>query len=87
MSGNILIGSTSWTDKTLIGCGRFYPPEIKSAEARLRYGQLLRRAGRAADARRVLGELLDHARVAPGHYRKAQRDWLDAAERELAALR
>ncbi len=57
------------------------------AEARLRYGQLLRRAGRAADARRVLGELLDHARVAPGHYRKAQRDWLDAAERELAALR
>lgn len=37
MSGNILIGSASWTDKTLIGCGRFYPPEITSAEARLRY--------------------------------------------------
>ena len=37
MSDNILIGSASWTDKTLIGCGRFYPPEIRSAEARLRY--------------------------------------------------
>lgn len=37
MSDNILIGSASWTDRTLIGCGRFYPPEIKSAEARLRY--------------------------------------------------
>jgi uncharacterized protein YecE (DUF72 family) len=34
---NILIGSASWTDKTLIACGRFYPPECKSAEARLRF--------------------------------------------------
>ena len=34
---NILIGSASWTDKTLIDCGRFYPKECKSAEARLRY--------------------------------------------------
>lgn len=57
------------------------------AEARLRYGQLLRRAGRPAEARSVLQELLDHARIAPRHYRKAQRDWLGAAERELAELR
>ena len=35
--GNILIGSASWTDKTLIGCGRFYPAQARSAEARLRY--------------------------------------------------
>ena len=34
---NILIGSASWTDKTLVACGRFYPKECKSAEARLRY--------------------------------------------------
>jgi Uncharacterized conserved protein len=34
---NILIGTASWTDKTLIGCGRFYPKEAASAEARLRY--------------------------------------------------
>ena len=33
----ILIGSASWTDKTLIECGRFYPPECKTAEARLRF--------------------------------------------------
>ncbi len=57
------------------------------AEARLRYGQLLRRAGRGPEARQVLQELLDHARAAPGHYRKAQRDWLGAAERELAEIR
>jgi uncharacterized protein YecE (DUF72 family) len=35
--GNILIGSASWTDKTLIECGRFYSAQARSAEARLRY--------------------------------------------------
>ncbi len=33
----ILVGTASWTDKTLIACGRFYPPGAKSAEARLRF--------------------------------------------------
>jgi uncharacterized protein YecE (DUF72 family) len=34
---SILIGSASWTDKTLIDCGRFYPAHCRSAEARLRH--------------------------------------------------
>ena len=34
---NILIGTASWTDKTLVDCGRFYPKEARSAEAKLRY--------------------------------------------------
>jgi uncharacterized protein YecE (DUF72 family) len=34
---NILIGSASWTDKTLIECGRFYPKGCSTAEARLRH--------------------------------------------------
>jgi uncharacterized protein YecE (DUF72 family) len=33
----IFIGSASWTDKTLIECGRFYPAHCKTADARLRY--------------------------------------------------
>jgi uncharacterized protein YecE (DUF72 family) len=33
----VLVGTASWTDKTLIACGRFYPKECRSAEARLRY--------------------------------------------------
>ena len=37
MSARILVGSCSWTDPTLIACGRFYPPGVTSAEARLRY--------------------------------------------------
>lgn len=33
----ILVGTSSWTDKSLIDCGRFYPKEASSVEARLRY--------------------------------------------------
>ncbi len=33
----ILVGTTSWTDPTLIESGRFYPPEVHTAEERLRY--------------------------------------------------
>lgn len=32
-----LIGTASWTDKTLLDCGRFYPKSATAAEARLRY--------------------------------------------------
>ena len=33
----IRVGTASWTDKTLIACGRFYPKGATSAEARLRH--------------------------------------------------
>jgi uncharacterized protein YecE (DUF72 family) len=33
----VLVGTASWTDKTLIACGRFYPRAANSAEARLRH--------------------------------------------------
>ena len=33
----VRVGTASWTDKTLIACGRFYPPQATSAEARLRF--------------------------------------------------
>jgi uncharacterized protein YecE (DUF72 family) len=35
--GEIFVGTASWTDKTLLESGRFYPREANSAEARLRY--------------------------------------------------
>jgi uncharacterized protein YecE (DUF72 family) len=34
---NILIGTASWTDKSLIASGRFYPAKCNSPEERLRY--------------------------------------------------
>src|SRR5579884_2669629 len=36
-SGRILVGTASWTDKSLIESGRFYPPEAKTPEARLQF--------------------------------------------------
>lgn len=35
--GRIVVGTASWTDRSLIGSKRFYPPKCNSAEARLRY--------------------------------------------------
>jgi uncharacterized protein YecE (DUF72 family) len=34
---NVLVGTSSWTDKTLIECGRFYPPSVSTPEERLRF--------------------------------------------------
>lgn len=35
--GEILVGTTSWSEKTLVESGRFYPPDVNTAEERLRY--------------------------------------------------
>jgi hypothetical protein len=51
------------------------------AEASVRYAQLLRIEGRNDEAQKVAQELLDAARMAPAHYRRAQRFWLDQAQR------
>ena len=37
MAARILIGTASWSDKPLIDSGRFYPPEARTPEDRLRY--------------------------------------------------
>jgi len=58
----------------------YYP----GAEAGVRYAMLLKRAGQREMAQQTLKSLLERAKYAPGHYRKAQREWLDEAHRELA---
>jgi hypothetical protein len=60
----------------------YYP----GAEATVRYAQLLRGQQQGEAARGVLKALLDQAAVAPAHYRRTQDEWLNKAERELAAL-
>lgn len=54
-------------------------PSYPGAEAAVRYAQLLVAKGRQDDAQKVARELLEQARIAPGHYRRAQKTWLDAA--------
>lgn len=61
-------------------------PAYPGAEASVRYAQLLEAQGDHARAATVARELLEQARIAPAHYRRAQRDWLDLAER-LASRR
>jgi hypothetical protein len=58
-------------------------PGYPGAEARLRYGLLLKRRGKLDDARRIFKDLLDGAKLGPPHYRKAQAEWLEQARREL----
>jgi hypothetical protein len=58
-------------------------PGYPGAEARLRYGLLLKRRGKFQEAQRVLKDLVDNAKLGPAHYRRAQAEWLDRARREL----
>ena len=60
---------------------RVLAPAYPGAEAAVRYAQLLKAQGRREEAQKVARELLEQARIAPAHYRKAQKSWLDAAER------
>jgi hypothetical protein len=59
-------------------------PAYPGAEAKLRYGLLLKRRGKSSEAHRVLKDLLDGAQLGPAHYRKAQAQWLERARRELS---
>jgi hypothetical protein len=58
-------------------------PAYPGAEARLRYGLLLKKRGKLPEAQRVLKDLLDGSKLGPAHYRKAQAEWLERAKREL----
>ena len=57
----------------------YYP----GAEARVRYGLLLQKLGRDAEARALLTELLAQMRRAPRYVRKVQADWIAMAEKAL----
>jgi hypothetical protein len=62
---------------------RVAAPAFPGAEAAVRYAQLLAGQGQRTEAQRIVRELLEQARIAPGHYRRAQREWLEAAQRLL----
>ncbi|HLJ37049.1 MAG TPA: tetratricopeptide repeat protein [Steroidobacteraceae bacterium] len=62
---------------------RVLAPSYPGAEAAVRYAQLLAAQGEREAARQVARELIEQARIAPGHYRRAQRDWLEQAQKLL----
>lgn len=57
---------------------------FSGAEARVRYGLLLQKAGRNAEARVLFNELLLRMRRAPKHAQNMQAEWLAIAEKELS---
>jgi hypothetical protein len=60
---------------------RVVAPGFPGAEATARFVQLLAAEGQREEARKVARELLEQARIAPAHYRRAQREWLDVVQR------
>lgn len=60
---------------------RVVAPSFPGAEATARFVQLLLATGEREEARRVARDLLEQARIAPAHYRRAQKEWLDIAQR------
>jgi hypothetical protein len=54
------------------------------AEARVRYGLLLKLMGRTAEAKVVFAELLIQMKRAPKYLREAQAEWLSIAEKQLS---
>jgi len=51
----------------------------------VRFGLLLQRAGRDAEAKRLFADVLTQMRRAPKYVRKVQAEWIAAAERALRA--
>jgi hypothetical protein len=85
--GQLLYARTLEAQDSLDEAERAYAamaPGYPGAEARLRYGLLLKRRGKTSEAHRVLKELLDGAQLGPAHYRRAQAEWLERARRELS---
>lgn len=54
------------------------------AEAMYRYATLLKRQGQAEQGNAMLKELLANSELAGAVFRKEQREWIEAAKRELA---
>ena len=71
------------------GALREYAPLARHSageEARLRYALLLRKLGRDTEAKAVFEEILRHARMSPGFYRREQKAWIAQAKKELKDL-
>ena len=61
----------------------YYP----GAEARVRYAQLLERMEKPELARQEYAQILAAAELAPKHFRKAQKQWINQAKDGAARLK
>jgi hypothetical protein len=61
-------------------------PDSRGEETRCRYAALLEKAGRVEDAKHIYEEILRRTKRAPGHYRRAEREWTTTARCALRRL-
>ncbi len=59
----------------------YFPGE----EGRVRYALLLKRCGQVNEAQEVFKRVLTRSKVAPKHYQRENREWIDRAKAELPA--
>jgi hypothetical protein len=71
-------GATERALEEFDALARYYP----GAEARVRQALLYKKLGRTERAAEVFAAVLNDARLAPKHFRRSQREWIELAERE-----
>lgn len=71
-------GETSRALKEYDALARYFP----GAEARVRQALLYKKLGQLNEAQQLLASILKDARLAPRHFRKSQREWIELAEKE-----
>src|SRR5690606_13350835 len=73
-------GATDRALEEYSALARYYP----GAEARVRYALLHKKLGNTDRAAALFADVLKDARLAPKHFKKSQREWIDLAKRESA---
>jgi len=71
-------GATARALEEYAALANYYP----GAEARVRQAMLYKKLGDKSRADQLFAALLKDARLAPKHFRRAEREWIELAERE-----
>jgi hypothetical protein len=71
-------GATERALEEYAALANYYP----GAEARVRQAVLHKNLGQTARAAELFATILNDARLAPQHFRRSQREWIELAERE-----
>lgn len=75
-------GATGRALEEYAALANYYP----GAEARVRQAMLYKQLGDKDRAAELFAAILEDARLAPKHFRRDQREWIDLAERESSSL-
>jgi hypothetical protein len=73
-------GATERAIEEYAALANYYP----GAEARVRQAMLYKKLGDRARAHELFAAVLNDARLAPKHFRRSQREWIELAQRESA---